>query len=83
MFMLFDKIFFTPLTIYLKQASCRRNFDLDVTLMDNFSHPMTEEAEVCHLFVYIKKLSEVCKLAATVLMHICYAFKGCCYACVF
>lgn len=83
MFTLFDMSSITPLTIYLKQASCRRNFDLDVTLMDNFSRPMTEEAEVCHLFVYIKQLSEVRNLSATVPLHICYAFKGCCYACLF
>lgn len=34
------------------KASCRRNFDIDVTLMDNFSRPMTEEAEVVASLVY-------------------------------
>ncbi|MCD7449013.1 hypothetical protein HAX54_048096 [Datura stramonium] len=34
------------------KASCRRNFSLDVTLMDNFSRPMTEEAEVVASLVY-------------------------------
>ncbi|XP_059282277.1 SH2 domain-containing protein A-like [Lycium ferocissimum] len=34
------------------KASCRRNFSLDVTLMDNFSRPMAEEAEVVASLVY-------------------------------
>ncbi|CAN4103009.1 unnamed protein product [Withania somnifera] len=34
------------------KASCRRNFSLDVTLIDNFSCPMTEDAEVVASLVY-------------------------------
>ncbi|XP_016451086.1 SH2 domain-containing protein A isoform X2 [Nicotiana tabacum] len=34
------------------KASCRRNFSLDVTLMDSFSRPITEEVEVVALLVY-------------------------------